>query len=111
MEIEERPPESIEIGVYYAVSEALTNAVKHSGASRISVSVRVTEGVLQVTVADDGRGGAETSGGSGLIGLIDRVGLSAAGSASRARRDAVPGSRSSLRCRSMGRRVCPTEAA
>jgi PAS domain S-box-containing protein len=71
--LEARPPEPIEIAVYYVVAEALTNAVKHSSATEISVTVASVEAVLQATIEDDGRGGAETSAGSGLVGLIDRV--------------------------------------
>jgi len=67
-----RPAESIEIGVYYVVSEALTNAAKHSRASQISVTVTSDGTVLRATIEDDGIGGAEATTGSGLIGLIDR---------------------------------------
>src|SRR5262249_16893083 len=72
-DVPERPGAEIEIGVYYAVSEALTNAVRHSQASSISVRVRSDGERLQATIADDGVGGAEPSVGSGLIGLVDRV--------------------------------------
>jgi PAS domain S-box-containing protein len=71
--LEQRPPESIEIAVYYVVSEALTNAAKHACASTCSVMVTSSGGLLQATIRDDGAGGAEASSGSGLIGLIDRV--------------------------------------
>jgi PAS domain S-box-containing protein len=69
----QRPPESIEIAVYYVVSEALTNAAKHSRASEISVAVATADTMLRATIEDNGIGGAEVSAGSGLIGLIDRV--------------------------------------
>jgi signal transduction histidine kinase len=55
------------------VSEALTNAAKHADASMVSVDVETTDGVLRVRVRDDGRGGADPDGGSGLLGLEDRV--------------------------------------
>jgi PAS domain S-box-containing protein len=71
--LEARPPEPIEIAVYYVVAEALTNAAKHSSASEISVTVASVEAMLQATIEDDGRGGAEPTAGSGLLGLIDRV--------------------------------------
>ena len=73
--IEERLPDQVEISAYYIVAEAVTNAVKHSGASLITVSAEVAhvDGALRVTVADDGVGGAEFSGGTGLLGLKDRV--------------------------------------
>jgi signal transduction histidine kinase len=55
------------------VSEALTNTAKHAGASVADVRVTAADGVLRVRVRDDGRGGADLAGGSGLIGLKDRV--------------------------------------
>ena len=73
--VEDRLPDQVEISAYYIVAEALTNAVKHSGASLITVSADVeqVDGALRVKVADDGVGGAEFSGGTGLLGLKDRV--------------------------------------
>ncbi|HEY7076181.1 MAG TPA: PAS domain S-box protein [Solirubrobacteraceae bacterium] len=62
-----------EAAAYYVVSEALTNAVKHAGASAVRVSARLEGDRLAVTVADDGRGGASFAAGSGLQGLADRV--------------------------------------
>jgi PAS domain S-box-containing protein len=73
VDVETRPPESIETAAYYVVSEALTNAAKHSEASVISAAVATVDNVLRATVEDDGIGGAEASAGSGLVGLIDRV--------------------------------------
>jgi signal transduction histidine kinase len=71
----ERAPAAVETCVYYVVSEALTNAVRHSKASEIEVSVRATDGVIVAVVTDDGVGGAEagSGAGSGLVGLTDRV--------------------------------------
>ena len=68
-----RPPEAIEIATYYVVSEALTNAAKHSEASLATVTITTVGTVLRTTIEDDGVGGAHAAGGSGLIGLIDRV--------------------------------------
>jgi signal transduction histidine kinase len=68
-----RLPEPVEIAAYYAVSEALTNAAKHAHASAAEVEVATGGGVLHVRVRDDGRGGAGLTGGSGLVGLKDRV--------------------------------------
>ncbi|WP_327407326.1 PAS domain S-box protein [Streptomyces sp. NBC_01288] len=68
-----RLPERIEVAVYYVTSECLTNAVKHARASFVAVSARVEDDVLEVTIADDGVGGADPGHGSGLIGLVDRV--------------------------------------
>jgi PAS domain S-box-containing protein len=68
-----RPSESIETAAYYVVSEALTNAAKHSQASTITVTLTTVDDLLRATIEDDGIGGAEASAGSGLVGLIDRV--------------------------------------
>jgi signal transduction histidine kinase len=70
---EERFPPGVEATAYFVVSEALTNVVKHSGATRAQVSARTSEGVLRVEIRDDGQGGAALGGGSGLVGLRDRV--------------------------------------
>jgi signal transduction histidine kinase len=61
----------VEIAAYYAVSEALTNTVRHSGASRSTVRVTTCGDHLRIEVSDDGRGGARM--GRGLRGLADRV--------------------------------------
>ena len=74
LRVDERLPESIEIATYYVVSEALANAAKHADAAVAEVSVGVSEGWLRASIRDDGIGGAETGwGGSGLLGLRDRV--------------------------------------
>jgi signal transduction histidine kinase len=62
-----------EATAYFVVSEAITNARKHAGATGMSVSVAAARGWLRVEVADDGVGGARMSRGSGLQGLRDRV--------------------------------------
>jgi PAS domain S-box-containing protein len=71
--IEERLPEPVEVAAYYVVSEALTNATKHANASRVNVGAAVRDNCLVLTIHDDGVGDANPSGGSGLIGLRDRV--------------------------------------
>jgi signal transduction histidine kinase len=75
VELVARPPASIEAAVYYIISEAFTNAFKHSNASSISVTIATDESFanLRGTIADDGVGGAEPTEGSGLMGAIDRV--------------------------------------
>jgi signal transduction histidine kinase len=73
VDVDERPAESIETAVYYVVSEALTNAVKHANASSVSVAVARDGDRVAATIADDGTGGAEPELGSGLTGLRDRV--------------------------------------
>lgn len=71
--VDGRLPEPVEVAAYYVVAESLTNAAKHARAAEVSVRARITEGVLELAVSDDGVGGADSSGGSGLIGLKDRV--------------------------------------
>jgi len=68
-----RIPGQIETAAYYVACEALANAAKHAHAAAATVTVTAGEGVLRVRVHDDGRGGAAVGGGSGLIGLKDRV--------------------------------------
>ncbi|MEW1679734.1 sensor domain-containing protein [Streptomyces sp. NPDC093594] len=64
----------VESAAYFAVSEVLANAVKHSGADRIWVDLHHADGHLRVTVTDNGRGGAVIGGGSGLAGVERRLG-------------------------------------
>jgi len=68
-----RLPEPVEVTAYYVVAEALTNAAKHARASAVSVQVEVAGDVLRVAVRDDGAGGGGFGGGTGLVGLKDRV--------------------------------------
>jgi PAS domain S-box-containing protein len=70
---EERFPPTLEGAVYYVAAEALTNVAKHAEATRASLSVRRDGARLVMTVADDGRGGANPGAGTGLRGLTDRV--------------------------------------
>ncbi|MEU6621290.1 sensor histidine kinase [Streptomyces litmocidini] len=65
-------PRSVETAAYFVVSEAVTNAAKHSSASAVSVRVTRVGPLLTVRVEDDGRGGADPAG-SGLTGLRSRV--------------------------------------
>jgi signal transduction histidine kinase len=62
-----------EATVYYIVLEAVTNAQRHAHATRIRIRVGLRTRVLHVAVEDNGVGGANVNGGSGLQGLIDRV--------------------------------------
>ncbi|MFJ2776019.1 sensor domain-containing protein [Kitasatospora sp. NPDC087315] len=68
-----RLPPPVESAGYFAVSEALANVAKHSGARAARIHGRYTGGLLTIEVADDGRGGADPAGGTGLTGLADRV--------------------------------------
>jgi signal transduction histidine kinase len=58
---------------YFAIAETLTNVAKHSGATAGTVSVARVAGRLEVTVTDNGHGGAHLAKGHGLAGLADRV--------------------------------------
>jgi PAS domain S-box-containing protein len=71
--IERRLPPPIELAAYYVVSEALTNATKYAQASVVNVAVETDDAILQLTIRDDGIGGADATNGSGLVGLGDRV--------------------------------------
>ena len=77
VELEVRPetrfPAPIEVAAYYVVSEALANAAKHAQASVAEVRVEARDGLLDLTIHDDGVGGADPARGSGLTGLTDRV--------------------------------------
>ena len=68
-----RLPEPVETAAYYTVAEALTNAAKHARATTADIEVAESDGVLHVRIRDDGRGGADFSHGSGLVGLKDRA--------------------------------------
>lgn len=68
-----RLPEAVEAAAYFVVREALANVGRHSRANRAEVTGRHEEGRLTLEVRDDGRGGADARGGTGLTGLADRV--------------------------------------
>jgi signal transduction histidine kinase len=72
-DLPERLPETIETAAYFVLSEAIANAVKHSGARAIEVDLRVAGGALRLAVKDEGHGGANPGRGTGLAGLGDRV--------------------------------------
>ena len=63
----------MEAAAYFVIAEGLTNVLKHARASVASVAVREEGGRLVVEVADDGLGGVDIGGGSGLRGLEDRI--------------------------------------
>lgn len=64
---------SVEATAYFVVAEALTNVAKHSRAARARVTVRDGGGRLRLLISDDGRGGADENGGSGLVGIRRRI--------------------------------------
>ncbi|HZT14558.1 MAG TPA: GAF domain-containing protein [Gaiellaceae bacterium] len=72
-EIDARLPEPVEAALYYLVSESLTNVARHAEATKVLVRARCRDRVAAVEVVDDGVGGAEIAGGSGIRGLADRV--------------------------------------
>jgi signal transduction histidine kinase len=65
--------EDVELATYYVASEALTNAAKHAQASRVHVDLDAKNALVRLSIRDDGVGGAALGGGSGLVGLRDRV--------------------------------------
>ena len=69
----ERFSQELEAAAYFIASEGLTNAVKHSEARQVTVGAERLNGKLTISIADDGIGGAEPNGGSGLRGLADRA--------------------------------------
>ncbi|WP_405784259.1 histidine kinase [Streptomyces sp. NBC_00859] len=74
VEIGRRPTPTVEAVAYFVVSEALANVAKHARARWVSVELRSRGDLLRINVVDDGRGGADPSGGTGLAGLAQRVG-------------------------------------
>jgi signal transduction histidine kinase/putative methionine-R-sulfoxide reductase with GAF domain len=73
LRVDRRFADSVEVGAYYVVAEALTNAAKHARASVVEVGAHATSTTLRLEIRDDGIGGAATGKGSGLTGLVDRV--------------------------------------
>jgi signal transduction histidine kinase len=73
IDVQMRLPETIEVAAYYVASEALANTAKHANASVAHVEVQAHNGRLHLSVQDDGVGGATADGGSGLVGLTDRI--------------------------------------
>jgi signal transduction histidine kinase len=64
----------VESAAYFAVSEVLTNAAKHSGAQRVWIDLRHEDDRLRIVINDDGQGGADVSRGTGLRGIERRLG-------------------------------------
>jgi signal transduction histidine kinase len=73
VDVEGRLPDRVEVAAYYVVAEALTNTARHAHAAEVKVRVKAADGQLDLTISDDGAGGADPATGSGLIGLVDRV--------------------------------------
>jgi signal transduction histidine kinase len=66
-------PVQVETVVYFVCAEAVANAIKHSAATQVAITVTVAAQEVRVVIEDDGVGGADPSGGTGLRGLVDRV--------------------------------------
>ena len=71
--LDERLPQPVESAAYFLVCEALTNVAKYAKATHAWVTVERRSGLLEVEIGDDGIGGVDPDGGSGLQGLRDRV--------------------------------------
>ena len=71
-DLDRRPSARVETAAYFVAAEALANAAKHAGADRVEICVAHRDGILEVAITDDGRGGADPAG-SGLAGLRRRV--------------------------------------
>ncbi|WP_406266782.1 sensor histidine kinase [Streptomyces sp. NBC_00191] len=74
VELPGRADAPVESAAYFAVSETLTNTVKHAGADRIWVDLTYSGGSLRIAVTDNGKGGATIGTGSGLSGIERRLG-------------------------------------
>jgi signal transduction histidine kinase len=72
---EKRFRPTIEENLYFVVSEALTNVVRHAEATTAAVTIALADDEIVVEIGDDGRGGAAAGRGSGLSGMADRVHL------------------------------------
>lgn len=68
-----RPPAPVESAVYFAVAECLANIGKHASAGRAWITVAHRDGRLSAVVGDDGCGGADPAGGSGMLGVRRRL--------------------------------------
>ncbi|MCK9895591.1 sensor histidine kinase [Frankia sp. AgB32] len=75
VELPHRPAAALEGIIYFTASELLTNISKHSQATSASLDLRVTgDASLLLEISDDGVGGADPRGGTGLAGLTGRIG-------------------------------------
>jgi PAS domain S-box-containing protein len=69
-----RPDPAVETALYFTALEALTNVAKYAEATEVTVRLHEDGGHVEVAIRDDGRGGASLDAGSGLRGLVDRLG-------------------------------------
>jgi signal transduction histidine kinase len=68
-----RLPAPVESAAYFAIAETMTNAIKHSRATKIMVVIRHRGALLEILVSDNGRGGADPATGTGLRGIERRL--------------------------------------
>jgi signal transduction histidine kinase len=73
LRLERRLAAAVESAAYFATAEALTNAIRHSGAGQVRVRVVDAGNAVRITVRDDGCGGADPSRGTGLLGIQRRL--------------------------------------
>ena len=67
------PAGPAETTAYFVAAEAVTNVLKHAGADNVWINLRAGEDEVRIEIADDGVGGADPTGGTGLVGLRDRL--------------------------------------
>jgi PAS domain S-box-containing protein len=72
--LDERLDPAVETALYFTAAEALTNVAKYAEATEATVRLAAANGDVAIAIRDDGRGGASLDAGSGLRGLVDRVG-------------------------------------
>jgi signal transduction histidine kinase len=70
---DQRLPREVEAAAWFVAAEAVANAAKHAGASRLTIEAAADARTLSLSICDDGRGGATVRTGGGLAGLADRV--------------------------------------
>ncbi|MFI5618571.1 sensor histidine kinase [Streptomyces sp. NPDC051567] len=75
IDLPHRLPGMVETTAYFTVTEALTNAAKHSGASQVAIVGEYRNDRFILLITDDGHGGADPAGGTGLSGLADRMAI------------------------------------
>jgi signal transduction histidine kinase len=68
-----RPSPPIESAAYFAVNELVANVSKHAQAGQAWIDIRHNDGMLKISVTDDGQGGVEPGRGTGLTGIEHRV--------------------------------------
>lgn len=67
-----RLPPAIELALYFIVSEALTNSIKHANATEVTINISVSDNTVQARISDDGNGGANSQG-TGIAGMRQRI--------------------------------------